>query len=211
MLLPGCSEFLCARDRWHEQIQGQEQTGDIRWWGCAKCISWQQFGSHQEVAKGCFCWGFPAARESRQALAHSQSRARLPWAEQRHRNTTPNQSSSAPACLVFLRVSWMVLGFFWVLHSGNEHWIKPTANTSSFQGNSHPCIILNIGPIVPVELHVLSSSKFTAVVTPFFWEAPRLFNNNDNLVLVLPRSNNRFIQAQPKPSRKKQVAPQHSF
>lgn len=62
------------------------------------------------------CWSLPAARESRQALAHSKSRYRLLPARGQHRaetaperrHATPNQSSSASGCLTgALKVSWM--------------------------------------------------------------------------------------------------------
>lgn len=97
---------LRFRDR-----NGQETLGR---WGCAKCVSWQQFRSHHEVAKG--CWSLPAARESRQALAHGKSRHRLLPARGQHRvetaperrHTAPNQSSSASGCLTGgLKVSQM--------------------------------------------------------------------------------------------------------
>lgn len=47
------------------------------------------------------CWRFPAARESRQVLAHSESRDRLLQSgdSSKPRHTSPNQSSSAPGCL----------------------------------------------------------------------------------------------------------------
>lgn len=31
----------------------EKQTGDIRLWSCAKCVSSQQFRNHREVANGC--------------------------------------------------------------------------------------------------------------------------------------------------------------
>lgn len=175
---------LRFRDRNRQETLGGEAV---------LCVSWQQFRSHHEGAKGCLLKSSSCKRKQASISTQREQGQLLPAQSGDGSKTDTQPQTRAPLPLA----AWLLLpglvGCFFFLSSAQWQWTLNQAHGKhkllSEEFTSQ--IILNIGPIVPVELHVPSRMKFTAVVTPFFWEVPRFLNNN-NLVLVLPRSN-RFV------------------
>lgn len=87
-----------AKDQWCEQveIQRQKHKGDIRSWGCAECVSWQQFRSHHEVAKSCLLKVSSCKRE--QAGVSTQWEQGQAPAEQRQLQTQTHNPKPELLC-----------------------------------------------------------------------------------------------------------------
>lgn len=144
----GVSRF---RDRNRQETLGGEAV--------LSALVGSHLGATTKGQKAVFCWSLPAARESRQALAHSESKARLlPGgegpAQSRDADTIPQTRAPLllPAWLGVLRVSWMLWGFYFFFEfctvaMNTES--GPQQTQAPFRAIHIPGIILNIGPIVP--------------------------------------------------------------